>query len=62
LEHGNSPDLAVEAGRFVLTEQGKWEERLTVLESSSGIAFTEDESPAKIAIETTFCQGGEHEI
>ena len=62
LEHRNLPDLATEAARFVLTEQNKLEERLTVLGSANGIASTGDESLEKIVIEPTFSQGGEHEI
>jgi hypothetical protein len=59
LEHGNLPDLAAEVVRFVLREQDKREERLSVLESASGIASTKDESPEKIMIGATFSQGGE---
>jgi len=62
LEHGNSPHLIAEAVRFVLRAQDKPEERLTVLESSSGIASTRDESLEKIMIKAAFSQGGEHAI
>lgn len=58
LEHGNSPHLIAEAVKFVLREQDKPEERLTVLESSSGIASTTEESLEKIMIEAPFSQGG----
>ena len=58
LERGYLPDLAAEALRFVLTEQDKLYERLTVLERASGIASTEDESPEKTMIEAAFSQGG----
>jgi hypothetical protein len=59
LEHGNFPDLAAEAARFVLTEQDKREEGLTLLENASGVASTRDESPEKITIEVPFNKGGE---
>jgi hypothetical protein len=59
LEHGNFPDLAAEAVRFVLREQDKLEERSTVLENASGVASTRDESPEKITIEVPFNKGGE---
>ena len=58
LEHGNSRHLIAEAVRFALREQDKPEERLTVLESSSGIASTTEESLEKIMIEAPFSQGG----
>jgi hypothetical protein len=58
LEHGNLPDLVAKAVRFVLRAQDKREERLTVLQSASGIASTGDESLEKIMIEPTFSQGG----
>ncbi len=58
LEHGNLPDLAAEAARFVLTQQGKLEERLAVLETASGMASTKNESVEKIMIGATFSQGG----
>ncbi|MFC1927606.1 hypothetical protein ACFLW7_03420 [Chloroflexota bacterium] len=61
-ENGNSPDLVAKAVRFVLREQDKREEHLTVLGSANGIASTRDESLEKIVIEPTFSQGGEHEI
>jgi len=51
-----------EAARFVLREEDKREERLTVLESANGIASTRDESLEEIVIEPPFSQGGEHEI
>jgi len=50
--------LIAEAVKFVLRAQDKPEERLTVLESSSGIASTRDESLERIMIEATFSQGG----
>jgi hypothetical protein len=59
LEHGNLPDLAAKAVRFVLREQDKREQRLTVSESASGTASTIDESLEKIMTEVTFSQGGE---
>jgi hypothetical protein len=37
LEHGDLLDRAAEAAGVFLTEQGKRQERLTVLESASGI-------------------------
>jgi hypothetical protein len=57
-EHGNSPDLAAETAWFVLTEQGKLEEHLIVLDSASGIASGKDESLETTMIEATFSQGG----
>jgi len=59
LEYGNLPDLLAEAVRFVLRERNKLEERLTVLESASGIAPTTDKSLEKTITEATFRQGGE---
>jgi len=58
LQQGNLPDPAAEAVRFVLREQDRLEDRLTALESASGIASTRDESPEKM-IEATYSQGGE---
>jgi len=58
LKHGNLPDLVAEAVRFVLREQDKLEERLTVLERASGMASTKDELLEKIMIEAAFSQGG----
>lgn len=58
LEHGNLYDLVAKSVRFVLREEDKREERLTVLESASGIASTRDESLEEIMIEVTFSQGG----
>jgi serine O-acetyltransferase len=58
LEHGNLPDPVSEAVRFVLREQGKIEERLRILESTSGIASPRDELLEKIMIEAVFSQGG----
>jgi hypothetical protein len=59
LEHGNSPDLVAEAVRFVLREQDKLEERLTVLESASGIASIKYKSLEQILIGAVFSQGGQ---
>jgi serine O-acetyltransferase len=58
LEHGNLPDPVAEAVRFVLTEQVKIEERLTILENASGIASPEEELPEKTTVEAVFSQGG----
>jgi len=58
LKYGNLPDLVAEAVRFVLREQDKLEERLTVLERASGMASTKDELLEKIMIEAAFSQGG----
>jgi len=58
LKHGNLPDLVAEAVRFVLREQDKLEERLTVLERASGMTSTKDELLEKIMIEAAFSQGG----
>ena len=58
LKHGNLPDLVAEAVRFILREQDKLEERLTVLERASGMASTKDELLEKIMIEAAFSQGG----
>jgi len=58
LKHGNLPDLVAEAVRFVLREQDKLEERLTVLESASEIACIKDELLEKTMIEAAFSQGG----
>jgi hypothetical protein len=58
LEHGNLSDPVAKAVRFVLREEDKREERLTVLESASGIASTRDESLEEIMIGATFSQGG----
>jgi serine O-acetyltransferase len=58
LEHGNLPDPAAEAVRFVLREQVKIEERLKTLENASGIESPEDELPEKIIVEAIFSQGG----
>ncbi len=58
LEHSNLPDPVSEAVRFVVREQGKLEERLRILESTSGIASPRDELLEKIMIEAVFSQGG----
>jgi len=58
LKYGNLPDLVAEAVRFVLREQDKLEERLTVLERASRMASTKDELLEKIMIEAAFSQGG----
>ena len=58
LKYGNLPDLVAEAVRFVLREQDKLEERLTVLERASGMTSTKDELLEKIMIEAAFSQGG----
>ncbi len=58
LEHGKLPDPVAEAIRLVLEEQGRLEERLKRLESSSGIIASEDELKEKrIKIEQEFRQG-----
>lgn len=59
LEHASSPDLVAEAVSFVLTEQDKREEHLTVLQSASAVASTKNERLDKIMINATFSQGGE---
>ena len=59
LEHGKLPDPLAEAIRLVLREQDRLEERLKSLESSSGIAATQDElKEERRKIEREFCQGG----
>jgi hypothetical protein len=59
LEHGNRPDLVVKAVRFVLREEDKREEPLTVLDSANAIASIKNESPKMIMTEATFSQGGQ---
>jgi hypothetical protein len=58
LEHGNLPDPAAEAVRFILREQVKIEERLKTLESINGIASPGNELQERITIEAVFSQGG----
>jgi serine O-acetyltransferase len=58
LEHGNLPDPVAEAVRFVLREQVKIEERLTILEKAGGIASPKEELPEKMTVEAVFSQGG----
>ncbi len=58
LEHGNLPDPVAEAVRFVLREQVKIEERLKILESTSGIASPRDELGERVTVEALFSQGG----
>ena len=58
LEHGNLSDPVAKAVRFVLRDEDKREERLTVLESASGTASTTYESLERIMIKVTFSQGG----
>jgi len=58
LEHGNLPDPVAEAVRFILREQDKLEERLRLLESTSGIASPGDELLEKMMVEAVFSQGG----
>jgi serine O-acetyltransferase len=59
LEHGRLPDPVAKAIRLVLTEQDRLEERLRRLESSSGLATSEDELKEKREeIAREFGQGG----
>lgn len=59
LEHGRLPDPIAEAIRLVLKEQDKLEERLRRLESSSGIAVSNNElAERRKEIEREFSQGG----
>jgi serine O-acetyltransferase len=59
LEHGKLPDPVAEAIRVVLKEQDKLEERLIKLESSSGLAISEDKMKDKRKkIVAQFSQGG----
>ena len=58
LEHGKLPDPVAEAIRLVLKEQDKLEERLRRLESSSGIAVSNNElAERRKEIEREFSQG-----
>jgi hypothetical protein len=58
-EHGNLVELVAEAARFVLTEEDKRGQRLTVSESASGIASTKHGALEKLMTEAQFSQGGE---
>jgi serine O-acetyltransferase len=58
LEHGDLPDPVAEAIRLVLREHDKLEERLRILENTSGITSPKDEMQEKLMIEALFNQGG----
>ena len=61
LEHGKLPDPVAEAIRLVLKEQDKLEERLSRLESISGLATRDELKKKREEIEQEFGQSEENE-